>query len=91
MPEFRIFKQQIILRINSGNFKRKIITLIEQTDEDSLLGRIFEFLEKEIQEDNAVFSEKQMTSILKAKGQFVTDKVKTQKEIENRYEKWMKE
>jgi predicted Zn-ribbon and HTH transcriptional regulator len=71
--------------------KEKIITLIEQTDDDSLLGRIFEFLEKEIQEDNAVFSDKQMSSILKAKDQFVTGKVKTQKEIDNRFEKWMKE
>lgn len=71
--------------------KEKIITLIEQTDDDSLLGRIFEFLEKEIQEDNAVFSEKQMSSIFKAKDQFATGKVKTQKEIDNRFDKWMKE
>ena len=71
--------------------KEKIITLIEQTDDDSLLGRIFEFLEKEIQEDNSVFSDKQIDSIMKAKGQFETGKVKTQKEIDNRFEKWMRE
>ncbi|WP_373497467.1 hypothetical protein [Aquiflexum sp.] len=71
--------------------KEKIITLIEQTDDDSLLGRIFEFLEKEIQEDNTVFSDKQMVSILKAKEQFETGNVKTQKEINIRFEKWMRE
>lgn len=71
--------------------KEKIITLIEQTDDDSLLSRIFEFLEKEIQEENTVFSDMQISSILKAKDQFETGKVKTKREIDNRFKEWMRE
>jgi hypothetical protein len=72
------------------SIKEKIITIIEQTHDDDLLGRIFEFLENEIQEENAVFSDKQMESILKAKDQFEKGKVKTQKEIDIKFEEWMK-
>ncbi|WP_373522370.1 hypothetical protein [Aquiflexum sp.] len=72
------------------SIKEKIITIIEQTHDDDLLGRIFEFLENEIQEENAVFSDKQMESILKAKDQFEKGKVKTQKEIDIKFEEWMR-
>lgn len=70
--------------------KEKIINIINHTEDDDLLDKIYKFLEGEVLEQDHSFSEKQIDSILKSKAQFENGRVKSQEEIENRFKEWIR-
>jgi hypothetical protein len=70
--------------------KEKIINIINHTEDDDLLDKIYRFLEDEVLEQDHSFSEKQIDSILKSKAQFENGRVKSQEEIENRFKEWIR-
>ena len=70
--------------------KEKIINIINHTEYDDLLDKIYRFLEGEVLEQDHSFSEKQIDSILKSKAQFENGRVKSQEEIENRFKEWIR-
>jgi hypothetical protein len=70
--------------------KEKIINIINHTEDDDLLDKIYRFLEGEVLEQDHSFSEKQIDSILKSKAQFENGRVKSQEEIENRFKEWIR-
>ncbi len=71
--------------------KEKIISIINQTEDDDLLDKIYRFLEEEGIDQGFSFSESQVVSILKAKDQFEKGKVKSKADIDKRFEEWIKE
>ncbi|MCH6201404.1 hypothetical protein MMU07_17615 [Aquiflexum sp. LQ15W] len=70
--------------------KEKIINIINHTEDDDLLDKIYRFLEDEVLDQDHSFSEKQIDSILKSKAQFENGRVKSQEEIENRFKEWVR-
>ncbi|MCL6260453.1 hypothetical protein M3O96_15225 [Aquiflexum sp. TKW24L] len=70
--------------------KEKIINIINHTEDDDLLDKIYKFLEDEVLDQDISFSEKQIDSILKSKAQFEKGKVKSQEEIDKRFKEWIR-
>ena len=70
--------------------KEKIYSIINPTEDDDLPDKIYRFLEEDIIDQGVSFSESQVGSILKAKDQFENRIVKSQKEIDSRYNEWIK-
>lgn len=73
-----------------GTLMEKIISIINHTEDDDLLHKIYRFLKEDIIDQGGSFSESQVGSILKAKDQFENRIVKSQEEIDSRYKEWIK-
>ena len=70
--------------------KEKIISIINPTEDDDLLHKIYRFLEEEVIDQGVSLSESQVGPIHKAKDQFENGIVKSQEEIDVRYKEWIK-
>ncbi len=72
------------------NLKQKLIEKIKSSQNEELLGQIFQILD-ETDQSHYHLSQEQIASIKKAKAQLERGEFLTQEEVEKEFEKWQKE
>jgi len=72
------------------NLKRKLIEKIKSSQNEELLGEIFQILDENDQSHHHL-SQEQIKSIKKASAQIERGEFLTQEEVEKEFKKWQKE